>query len=55
MPEQQRKRTNGAVVLITTCEVCGKMAHNGFGPYWACAKHLTDVSKLWESKGSPQK
>lgn len=41
--------------VIATCDICGKMAHHGYGPLWSCREHMTDVAKLWELKGSPQK
>lgn len=55
MPEKLRKRTSGAVVLIATCEICGKMAHHGFAKLWACAEHLEQVERMWQELGAPAK
>ena len=41
--------------LIATCDVCGRVAHHGFGPFWACIAHFKEVEILWQSKGSPVK
>jgi hypothetical protein len=41
--------------VIATCDVCGAMAHWGFGPLWACVSHRAEVELAWESEGSPPK
>lgn len=41
--------------VIATCDVCGRMAHHGYGPYWACPMHCGEVEILWVSKGCPVK
>lgn len=51
MPEQWRKRKSGALVLIATCELCGKVAHWGFGGMWACAEHRQQVEARWVADG----
>ncbi len=41
--------------VIATCDVCGKMAHESFGPYWSCPAHLDQVDAMWNSAGRPAK
>ena len=33
--------------VIATCDVCGRMAHWGFGKFWGCAEHLKQVEEMW--------
>jgi hypothetical protein len=41
--------------VIATCEICGRMAHWGFGPMWACSAHFEVVEAQWIAAGSPAK
>lgn len=48
MPQQLRKRTSGAIVLMHQCEICGtERAYNGRGELWSCAEHLERVERMW--------
>ena len=41
--------------VIATCDVCGAMAHMGYGPLWACFAHKVEVEATWERSGGPAK
>lgn len=47
MPGKMTQNADGITVLITSCEVCGKEAHWGFGGLWACAEHRAEVEAQW--------
>lgn len=41
--------------VIATCDVCGRMAHWGYGSRWACAEHRAEVESKWVADGSKAK
>ena len=47
MPGRMTRNSDGVIVLIHPCEICGKHAPWGFGNLWACAEHRAQVEAQW--------
>lgn len=47
MPGKMTPNADGVTVLITSCEVCGRVAHWGFGNAWSCNDHRAEIEARW--------
>lgn len=54
MPAKMIRNADGVTVFLTSCDVCGKLAHWGFAQKWACFEHRQLVEAEWVAQAMNQ-